>query len=356
MAAQAQTASDKALVFFELDADLNSVIFCSLLHGIYTGIIVFTLGNMIWSKSRPTGRALTIIIILLYIATTIDFALTWSYIHTVFVDHGQTLWTKYMSYQTPGTGITIGAASAGAICTVLADSTMIWRCWIVWGQRWQTVLLPVLLLVSNIVLKILAMSRHYTPPDGYVLGYVLYSSFTLASTLWCTLFIIYRIVTVARSAGEVGGGLSAYRHVIEVLVESSALYSISLILFVSFYVRNDATMYYFDVLSAITRGIAPTLLVGRVAAGHARPDDSWQGSVVSSLHFGTDPGDQNSQQDTMTTWNEDLEAHREINDEFDHRTLTYPQDYTTNSGPLRGDDIDEMPEDHPSAILIVPRD
>ncbi|PBK93608.1 hypothetical protein ARMGADRAFT_1079907 [Armillaria gallica] len=352
-----QTESDKALIFYELDADLNSVILCSLLHGIYTGIVAVTLGNMIFmNKSRRTGRALTIIIILLYIATTIDFALTWSYIHSVFVDHGQTLWTKYMSYQTPGMGITVGAATAGAICTVLADSAMVWRCWTVWGQRWRIVLLPVLLLVSEIVLKIIAMSRNYTPPDGYVLGYVLYSSFTLASTLWCTLLIIYRIVTVVRSAGEAGGGLSAYRHVIEVLVESAALYSISLILFVAFYARNDATMYYFDVLSAITRGIAPTLLVGRVAAGHARPDDSWQGSIISSLHFGTRPGGQNSQQDTMMTWNEDLEAQREMEDEFDHRTPAYSPEDTTNEGIIREDVIEERPEDRPGAILIVPRD
>ncbi|KAK0479668.1 hypothetical protein IW261DRAFT_1419749 [Armillaria novae-zelandiae] len=328
-----QTESDKALILHELDADLNSVIFCSLLHGIYTGIVAVVLENMIFAdKSRPTGRALTIIIILLYISTTIDFALTWSYVPTVFIDHGETLRTEYISYQTPGMGITIGAASAGAICTVLADSTMVWRCWIVWGKR------------------------HYTPPYEYILGYVLYSSFTLASTLWCTLFIIYRIVTVARSAGAAGGGLSAYRHVIEVLVESSALYSISSILFVGFYARNDATMYYFDVLSAITRGIAPTLLIRRVAAGHARPDDSWQGSIVSSLDFGTHPGDQNSQQDSMMTWNEDLEGQRETDGEFDHRTLAYPQDYTTNEGLILRDAIDERPEDHPSAILIVPRD
>ncbi len=35
------------------------------------------------------------------------------------------------------------------------------------------------------------------------------------------------------------------------------------------------------------QGIAPTLIVGRVASGHARPDDAWKGSVLSSLHFGT---------------------------------------------------------------------
>ncbi len=40
----------------------------------------------------------------------------------------------------------------------------------------------------------------------------------------------------------------------------------------------------------LLQGIAPTLLVGRVAAGYARPDDSWQDSstsTVSSLNFGT---------------------------------------------------------------------
>ncbi len=30
-----QTESDKTLIFYELDADLNSVILCSLLHGVY---------------------------------------------------------------------------------------------------------------------------------------------------------------------------------------------------------------------------------------------------------------------------------------------------------------------------------
>lgn len=37
----------------------------------------------------------------------------------------------------------------------------------------------------------------------------------------------------------------------------------------------------------VPQGIAPTLLVGRVATGHSRPEESWQGSVMSSLHFGS---------------------------------------------------------------------
>ncbi len=33
------------------------------------------------------------------------------------------------------------------------------------------------------------------------------------------------------------------------------------------------------------QGVAPTLFVGRAAAGYTRANDSLQGSVVSSLHF-----------------------------------------------------------------------
>ncbi|PBK93584.1 hypothetical protein ARMGADRAFT_1079886 [Armillaria gallica] len=338
------TDPDQALIFHELDTELNSVILYSLLHGIYTGIAAVSLGNMIFmDKSRPTGRAMVVIIILLYVATTIAFAFSWSYIRSMFVEHGQSFWTKYMLYQNPGAGITVGAVTAGAFCTVLADSTMVWRCWMVWGRRWPIVLLPVLFLVSHMVFKVMAMSRHYALSKGYTLDYVFCSSFVLASTLWCTLLIIYRIVTVTRSAG----GLNAYRHVIEVLVESSALYSISLILFVTFYVRNDVISYYFNVLSVITRGIAPTLLVGRVAAGHARPDESWQESAASSLRFATDSGSQNSQQDTITTQSDDLEAQREMDDAFGRHMLTGSREDTVNEGVIREDVTAERLGDGP---------
>ncbi|KAK0442744.1 uncharacterized protein EV420DRAFT_1224546, partial [Desarmillaria tabescens] len=99
-----------------------------------------------------------------------------------------------------------------------------------------------------------------------------YISFSLATTLFCTLLIIYRIWRVARMSDA---GLRVYGHVIEVFVESSALLSGSLILYVAFDVSQSWAYFYFDALAAISRSIAPTLLIGCVAAGHARPDDSW---------------------------------------------------------------------------------
>lgn len=285
------TEADRVFMFQLLNAHLHSKMLYSLLHGVYTGIVAVTLWNIFMNKSRAIGRVMTVIIILLYIVTTVNTALIWVFVRTAFVNSGRDFFAVYETITTPG--IIPGAmGTTGCICSVLADTTIIWRCWIVWGRRWLTILLPILLLISAIGFKIIATYEQYTAPNGFFIQFfVMYSSFILASTLLCTLLIIYRIFTVARAGSEAGSTLGAYRHVIEVLVESSALYSIILILYTTFFALDDLTMIYFDALAAIARGVAPTLLVGRVAAGHARPDDSWQGSVISgSLRFGTQPG------------------------------------------------------------------
>ncbi|PBK63785.1 hypothetical protein ARMSODRAFT_1023690 [Armillaria solidipes] len=294
---------DKAIIFQELDSALNGTILNSLLCGLYTGILAVTLWNISTMKSRHIGRAMVIIILLLYITTTINLAIEWSETHSIFVNHGQNLSTKSVVYIGPDTVTSIGAGVVGAICSILADSTMIWRCWLVWGRRWLVILLPVIFLISATVFKIIGTYQKCTNPYGSTFGWVIYTSFMLASTLWCTSLIIYRVITVARA----GGGLKDYRHVLEVLVESSALYSISLILYIAFLARNDISSIYFDTLAAFARGVAPTILVGRVAAGHARPDSSWQGSVISGpLRFEVHSGRRSSQPNSMTS--HDLEA------------------------------------------------
>ncbi|KAK0493740.1 hypothetical protein EDD18DRAFT_1356198 [Armillaria luteobubalina] len=70
-------------------------------------------------------------------------------------------------------------------------------------------------------------------------------------------------------------------------VESSALYSVSTILDLAFTIHGDSRLDYFDAIAGMTKGIAPTLLIGRAAAGHTQPREESDGSTVSSLHFQT---------------------------------------------------------------------
>ncbi len=81
---------------------------------------------------------------------------------------------------------------------------------------------------------------------------VVYISCILATTVWCTILIVFRIVTVIRANNGANSRLGDYRHVIEVFVESSVLHSVTLIVYVALEVRGNLSRDYFDTLAVIT--------------------------------------------------------------------------------------------------------
>ncbi|PBK76296.1 hypothetical protein ARMSODRAFT_998936 [Armillaria solidipes] len=300
------TDADKAKILNDLGSEMDRVILASLLQGLYTGIIAVALWNIYMHKSRPIGPSMIIVIVALYITTCANFSLDWLIVRTALVTNGQNLVTKFTNFENPLRWITVVTGVFAVFCTILVDTTMIWRCWMVWGRRWQIVLLPTLCLIAAAALKIYTTCQPYSAVQSYFRFLVLYASLILASTLWCTLLMIYRVLTVAQGAPTQGTG--AYWHFLEVLVESSALYAVPLILYVALFAHGSNAFYYLDPIAGITRGIAPTLLVGRVAAGHARPDDSWKGSVMTSpLRFGQDKTEKSSLGYSMAV-DEDVEA------------------------------------------------
>ncbi|PBK67896.1 hypothetical protein ARMSODRAFT_1020397 [Armillaria solidipes] len=339
------TDTDRAYLFTELDSALNSQILYSLLLGLYTGIIAVTLESIYTNKTRSVGWGMVLVISILHIVTSINFIADWVYTRTLFIGNAQSSWAEYLFANSDRVNLTLVMGVAGIICTALADSTLIWRCWTVWGWRWPVILPPVLFLICTIVFNSIALYKSYATISGYTLGFVLHSAFILAMTLWCTLLIIYRIVAVVRGEARLG----TYRHIIEVFVESSALYSLSLILYVAVFCYETPASGYIDVVAGIARGIAPTLLVGRVAAGHARPDDSWQGSIVSSLHFGTRLGGRRSQQGSN-----ELEAQLERSDEY---AVVVASTVYSDDGVTRQDHHKPQSEglDNP-VVISVPRD
>ncbi|KAK0194504.1 hypothetical protein F5146DRAFT_1036160 [Armillaria mellea] len=315
------TTDDIAAIFTYLDADLNSAIFQSQLHGIYTGIVALTLWNIYANKCQPIRRGMIVVIVILHVIATIGFALYWSYIRSVYVKNGQTFVDKYLAYFYSN-GLETAIAITGIVSTIGVDSVMIWRCWMVWGKRWPIVVLPILFLVSGVVSDAMSIYKQSTVSAvGVIINMlmIIYLAFILATTLWCTLAIIFRILKVGRAGTRLGSAFRVYRHVIEILVESSALYAISLFLEMAMVACQGTTYYYMDAMAAFARGVAPTLLIGRVAAGHARPDDSWEGSAMSSLQFGRDSEQIGSQDDAtqIVTVDIDLEVPSEGEDNLE---------------------------------------
>ncbi|KAK0454032.1 uncharacterized protein EV420DRAFT_1749593 [Desarmillaria tabescens] len=218
---------------------------------IYTGIFAVMLWNIFINKCWPI-RAMVAVVILLYALVTIDVA-------AAFIDYGQSFFPIFLKLNGNTEATFLVISIAASMSTVLADLYMIWYCWRIWGRRWLVVVLPVLSLISATVSKTIEVYYQYFDLNGSTQKFqILYMSFILATTLWCTSFIIYHILTVTGVRHEAEGRSRVYHHFIEVLVESSALYSISLILTLTFIIQNNLGVYYVDVTAAIVKYFVST--------------------------------------------------------------------------------------------------
>ncbi|SJL18483.1 uncharacterized protein ARMOST_22072 [Armillaria ostoyae] len=337
------TDDEKAYVFQFLDAQLNSMILLALLHGMYTGILAVTLWNIFTNKCWQIRCVLVVVIILLHALITIGFAADWSFVHSAFIEKGKGFWAAYLDLDDEGQAAFLVQSITASMSTIVTDLYMIWCCWMVWGRRWPVVLIPILSLITAtgkvtnfmmfsspfsvyptfcVVSKIFEVYRDYINEFNTAAEILvpLYTAFILATTLWCTVLIIYRILTVTGVRYGAGSRLRVYHRFIEVLVESSALYSISLIVFLAVTICNNFGLVYLDVIAGIAKGVAPTLLIGRAAAGHTRPNDDYDESTVSSLQFQapSEVGMTSFQESTTESaiLETDIEAQQEWSDEL----------------------------------------
>ncbi len=231
------------------------------------------------------------VIILLHGLTTINFAANWSAIHSVFIENGQSFWTAYLRLNRRAQAAVVIVGITSVMGVIITDIYMVCATW--WelftlayhyfnsrfgaagwfgdvaGLLFHFQYFPYLLhlvkcpisstlsVYSTFCVALKTMKTYYdyrsipTASESILLtGYV---SLVLATTLWCTLFIIYRILTVAGVWHGAGGRWRVYHHCIEVLVESSALYSVSLIVYLAFLIRYNFGLLYLNVISGIAR-------------------------------------------------------------------------------------------------------
>ncbi|KAK0497522.1 hypothetical protein EDD18DRAFT_157622 [Armillaria luteobubalina] len=260
-----------------LDGTFDSYILGFLVHGIYTslyGASVWALATHSISKTRIYMGCL---ITILYTFCTVQVADSWIELRTSFV-YGTSIQSRYDLIGAP-LPLEIASAVASALNIIVADCTVIWRCWVVWGQNWKVVVLPIIFVLSGIFCGIRLVVHQYTVSsnDGDVTKWAVATiATTLGTNVLCTSLIIARIISVAgRQRGMLGMGLRTYRGVLEILVESAALYSISYLLLMIFYPLSSNGYMFAQMLVYPVTGIAPTLIIARVASGQARSEESW---------------------------------------------------------------------------------
>lgn len=262
-------------------------------NGFYTALFGVTLYAMIVTKkAHKTNLGLFLALIMMYILATTHSACHWFIVKNGFIDHGETPTSTALYFVGTPLWITVLSALTLTLNTLIADCILIWRCWIVWNHNWKIIILPTMCTVAGAALgfrSIAEQAAYIINPNldrnSFVDFATPYFALSLVTTSLATVLIIFRIMTMTESATRKSRG---YRRVIEVVVESAVLYSVSLIIFLPLLVAESLEDGYAQAVVVQMTGIAPTLIVARVSLGLSRPDGTWgapQSTLQSSLGF-----------------------------------------------------------------------
>ncbi|KAF9021344.1 hypothetical protein BDZ89DRAFT_1163821 [Hymenopellis radicata] len=279
--------------------NLNSDVLELFCHGVYTCVYVysiFELGSSFTASDKSTIKRRgfhAILITVMWSLATVIFGVRWYYITSTYVDHGDSRESAFdFSASDFSSAVSIVSRVSLSINVMIADCILLWRCWVIYGGYWVITILPSLCLVAELVSCVLLLISNYDGGSVVSLAEIdwniVYYSMTVATNILCTGSIVLRIIYI-------NGKIRTYRGIIEILVESAMLYSITYITYIAVYAYayndvhyNESHFYPGAMLSAVT-GISPTLIIARVASGRARPDDSWRkdttSNVLSTLHF-----------------------------------------------------------------------
>lgn len=270
-----------------LDASLNAFLLEFYVHGIYTGIYAISIRVLATNATSRTRLCMCYVSTILYILCTVQFTAFWVELRNTFV-YGTSFESQYVLMLD---GSPEYLKILRTVCTslniVIADCTIIWRCWVVWEHTWRIAALPIILVASEILCGIEVDVHQYKTlfiDDVQRRWGVATITMTLAVNVICTVLIIARILSVTRKQKGVFGCIRDYRGIIEVLMESAALYTLSYMALLVLYPLNGAEYLYAEMLVYPITGIAPTLIMVRVASGQTSPEASMHG-MQSSLHF-----------------------------------------------------------------------
>ncbi|KAJ6580338.1 hypothetical protein DFH09DRAFT_1076596 [Mycena vulgaris] len=236
---------------------------------LYTALFFLTLYAMIFKREMHKNNLwIFLSIVLMYTLSTVHVACCWLLIKNAFVDHTDTPEFTAVYLVEPPLWLTVFSAVVLTVNTLAADCV---------------------LLVDSALAHYLHLGRSSIAEQAaYVINPNLdrnsfidfvtpYFSLSLATTCLVTILIILRIINMTEPSTRRAMG---YGRVVQMVVESAMLYSVTLIIFLPQLVTESLNDGYAQAVVAQMTGIAPTLIVARATFGLARLDETWQGRVT----------------------------------------------------------------------------
>ncbi|KAI0087735.1 hypothetical protein BDY19DRAFT_219876 [Irpex rosettiformis] len=152
--------------------------------------------------------------------------------------------------------------------SIIGDSVVVWRCFLVWGRDWKMCALPILLIIASAVCgfaQTVYFARAKALHSAFAHTLQIWNgslfSLSLATNVCATLLISLRVVY--RYMLRLGGSRTAFRYwrVLVIIIESGMVYSIALICEITLYFLHSNAFYIvYDPIAQLT-AITPTLII-----------------------------------------------------------------------------------------------
>jgi len=177
------------------------------------------------------------------------------------------------------------------IANWMADGLLMYRCYVIYNmQRW-VMIFPIVLYLASISMGIITLYLASQPNSslwhGITVNFGLpYFTISVGLNVILTLMISARLFLHGRNIrGAMGSGSgmsSLYKTIATMLIESSALYAITSLLFIGPYAANNYASDIFLPILAEVQVIAPLLIIRRVATQNALTSTTVVSGALSS--------------------------------------------------------------------------
>ncbi|KJA23653.1 hypothetical protein HYPSUDRAFT_201099 [Hypholoma sublateritium FD-334 SS-4] len=174
----------------------------------------------------------------LYLLNVVQVVSKWVWTDRFLVLSGQSSDAAYLFANTGPSWIYLITNINAFLLATIADSLLIWRCYYIWSRSVRIIMVPLALLLTEIgagIANIARISIDHLNPVIYESGaglqiqtsIAIFSAFAL--TLIATSLILYRIIATTRQTSVLKRTQNTYREIVDLVVQSSAVYSVVLL-------------------------------------------------------------------------------------------------------------------------------
>ncbi|KAF4619509.1 hypothetical protein D9613_004636 [Agrocybe pediades] len=269
-----------------IGAHLNSNVLLQFMFGLYTGVFLITLYIYYCCKSNRSSSGSGIVVgalVVLYGFVSFYAVVNWVGLSQILREPETRLSTwieMFLGGSDKLRGVDLTSVIMGLLEFAIADGLLVWRCFHACGRSLRLSLLPIGLFIIETVLSLVSVvyvclflfkpGTSFPSPAGEIYNRVEAAMFFVAAatSFVATVTICHQIYKHTSPGSQ---SRKRYRYVIRSLTESSAIYSVSVLIEAILGSLNKGdiescftvtlALKYSPVVSFMTAGLAPTIMV-----------------------------------------------------------------------------------------------